>query len=80
MLWDCCPPARQVGIHEVFADGSFVEENDHPNDCGIDTVSSCIRMSRVSSAAFAIRKGMNLNSRRLLDNRDATADRVASSN
>jgi hypothetical protein len=22
----------QVGIREVFADGSFVEEKDHPND------------------------------------------------
>ena len=22
----------QVGVHEVFADGSFVEEKAHPND------------------------------------------------
>lgn len=32
----------QVGIREVFADGSFVEDKDHPNDidgyfvCGVD--------------------------------------------
>jgi hypothetical protein len=25
-------PARQVGIREIFADGSFVEDKDHPND------------------------------------------------
>jgi hypothetical protein len=27
----------QVGIREIFADGSFVEDKDHPNDISTDT-------------------------------------------
>ena len=36
----------QVGITEVFADGSFAEDKDHPNDidgyfvCGLDVLAS----------------------------------------
>jgi len=33
-IWNCSLPAslRAVGIREVFADGSLLEDKDHPND------------------------------------------------
>lgn len=44
----------QVGVRDVFADGSFVEEKDHPNDIdGYFVTSSSFHLRFVSRAAMA---------------------------
>ena len=46
----------QVGVHEVFADGSFVEEKAHPNDidgyfvCKLEDLTSRLALATFKSA------------------------------
>jgi len=58
----------QVGVREIFADGSFVEDKDHPNDidgyfeCSLDAIRTgtglnCILTFRDSGLAAAFETG-----------------------